>query len=60
MTVGNNYCIFTCCVRSMLYGLPQFNPSNKLTESFFFFSFHASNPFQHTLPHQYQHHHPPP
>ena len=39
MTVGNNYCIFTCCVRSMLYGLPQFNPSNKLTESFFFFNF---------------------
>lgn len=61
MTVGDIYCIFTYHVQSMLYGLPQLNPSNKLTESFFFFfKFHASNSFQHTLCHQYQHHHPPP
>lgn len=39
MTVGNIYYIFTCRVWSVLYGLPQFNPSNKLTESFFFFNF---------------------
>ena len=39
MTVGDIYCIFTYHVQSMLYGLPQFNPSNKLTESFVLFCF---------------------
>lgn len=37
MTAGDIYCIFTCNVQSMLYGLLQFNPSNKLTESVLFF-----------------------